>query len=143
MITPLEHSLLSTIIDKVNYVTPTYFNWDTIYLKSYPSVIVIITCILYFIFNVIIGPVIEEFFFRGVLTNKLKKYGYLAPIFVTIIFSLYHLWLPFDNLFRIAAFLLPSILTYKYQDIRISIGFHCVCNLFSTISFILSVFSIS
>lgn len=42
----------------------------------------------------------------------------------------------FDNIFRITIFILPSILSYKYNDIRISIGFHCTCNLFSTISFI-------
>lgn len=139
IITPLEHSLLSNIIDKVNSITPTYFSWNPNNLVNYSNIMIITTCILYFILNVIIFPVIEEFFFRGVLTNKLKEYGYLAPIFVTIVFSIYHFWLPFDNLFRIAAFILPSILTYKYKDIRISIGFHCACNLLSAITFILGV----
>lgn len=141
IITPLEHSLLSNIIEKINSITPDYFNWNPIHLANYSNVMVVTTCGLYFIFNVIICPVIEEFFFRGVLTNKLQKYGYIAPIFVTIVFSLYHLWLPFDNLFRIVAFILPSVLAYKYKDIRITIGFHCACNLFSTLSFIVSVLS--
>ena len=139
IITPLEHSILSNIINKVNSITPTYFNWDPSVLTNYSNTMIIITCIFHFMLNVIIFPIIEEFFFRGVLTNKLKEYGYLAPVFITIIFSLYHFWLPFDNLFRIAAFILPAILAYKYKDIRISIGFHCTCNLFSTISFILTV----
>ncbi len=139
IITPLEHSLLSNVIDKVNNITPTYFSWNSSNLVNYSNIIITITCVLYFLLNVIIYPIIEELFFRGVLTNKLKKYGYLAPIFVTVVFSLYHFWLPFDNLFRITAFMLPSILTYKYNDIRISIGFHCACNLFSTITFILGV----
>lgn len=139
LITPLEHSLLANVIDKINDITPTYFSWNSNNLTNYSNTMIITTCILYFIFNVIICPIIEEFFFRGVLTNKLKKYGYLAPIFVTIVFSLYHFWLPFDNLFRIVAFILPSIFVYKYKDIRISIGFHCACNLFATVSFILSV----
>lgn len=138
-ITPLEHHLFSNTINKVNDITPTYFNWDTDNLKNYSNAMILCTCVLYFALNVIIGPVIEEFFFRGVLTEKLKKYNYIAPIFVTIVFSLYHLWLPFDNLFRISVFILPSILTYKYKDIRIGIGFHCACNLFSTASFILNV----
>lgn len=140
LITPLEHSLLSNVIDKVNNITPTYFSWDASNLANYSNIIITITCVLYFLLNVIIYPIIEELFFRGVLTNKLKKYGYLAPIFVTVVFSLYHFWLPFDNLFRITAFILPSILAYKYNDIRITIGFHCACNLFSTISFIMMVF---
>ncbi len=139
IITPLEHNLFSDVIDKINGVMPTYFSWDPSNLVNYSNIMIIITCVSYFLLNVIVFPVIEEFFFRGVLTNKLKKYGYLAPIFVTIVFSIYHFWLPFDNLFRIAVFMLPSILAYKYNDIRISIGFHCTCNLFSTISFILGV----
>lgn len=139
VITPLEHSLLSNVINKVNNITPTYFSWDSSNLVNYSNTMIIITCVLYFLLNVIIYPIIEELFFRGVLTNKLKKYGYLAPIFVTVVFSLYHFWLPFDNLFRLTVFILPSILAYKYNDIRISIGFHCACNLFSTISLIMAV----
>lgn len=139
IITPLEHSLFSNVIDKINGIMPTYFSWDSSNLVNYSNTMIIITCVLYFLLNIIIYPIIEELFFRGVLTSKLKKYGYLAPIFVTIIFSLYHFWLPFDNIFRITVFILPSILAYKYNDIRISIGFHCACNLFSTVSFILNV----
>lgn len=45
----------------------------------------------------------------------------------------------YDNMFRIIVFMFPSVLAYKYNDIRISIGFHCACNLFSTISFIMTV----
>lgn len=139
LITPFEHNLFSNIIDKLNESIPIYFSWDSSNLMNYSNELILITCLLYFLLNVIVYPIIEEFFFREVLTNKLKKYGYLAPIFVTIIFSIYHFWLPFDNLFRITAFILPSILVYKYKDIRISIGFHCSCNLFSTITFILGV----
>lgn len=139
IITPLEHNLFSNVIDKINGTMPAYFSWDPSNLANYSNGMIIITCVLYFLLNVIIYPVIEEFYFRGVLTSKLKKYGYLAPVFVTVVFSIYHFWLPFDNLFRIAVFMLPSILAYKYNDIRISIGFHCTCNLFSTISFILEV----
>ncbi len=138
-ITPLEHKLLSDVIDKVNRITPTYFSWDASNLANYSDSAVIITCVLYFLLNVIIYPMIEEFFFRGVLTNELKKYGYWAPVFVTVIFSLYHFWLPFDNIFRIVIFMLPSIFAFKYNDIRISIGFHCTCNLFTTLSFITAV----
>lgn len=137
IITPLEHRLLSNVIDKTNGIMPTYFSWDSSNILNYSNTMIIITCVVYFLLNVIIYPIIEELFFRGVLTNKLKKYGYLAPIFVTVVFSLYHFWLPFDNIFRIIVFILPSILVYKYNDIRISIGFHCACNLFSTISFIM------
>lgn len=139
IVTPLEHSLFSNQMDKLNKIIPAYFSWDSSNLINYSNVMVIITCLFYFLLNVIVYPVIEEFFFRGVLTNKLERYGYLAPIFVTVVFSLYHFWLPFDNLFRIAVFILPSLLAYKYKDIRISIGFHCICNLFSTIIFILGV----
>lgn len=77
-ITPLEHSLLYNVIDKINGIMPTYFSWNSSKLVNYSNTMIIITCILYFLLNVIIYPIIEELFFRGVLTNKLKKYIVLA-----------------------------------------------------------------
>ena len=71
LLTPLEHNLLSNVIDKINQVMPSYFSWDSSNLVNYSNAMIIITCIMYFLLNVIIYPIIEEFFFRGVLTNKL------------------------------------------------------------------------
>lgn len=75
------------------------------------------------------------------LSNNLQKQGLFVPVIVSVLFSLYHLWLPFNNVFRITVFTVAYVITYKKKDIGIAIVFHCLCNLFTSVSFIVSVFS--
>lgn len=138
-IAPLENSLFAPLS---NDITPGYFNWNDIeYLKQYSKEILLITCVVYFICNVIIGPIIEELFFRGYLTSKISRFGSFAPLIITVLFSLYHFWLPFNNLFRICAFFPAAWIAWKKKNIYIAIVFHCLCNLLSTVGFIISVYS--
>jgi hypothetical protein len=139
---PLENKLFAPISDKLLQRIPAYFDWNNIeYIKQYSKGVLLLTCSGYFIFNVFVGPVIEELFFRGYLTSKLSRYGNYAPLNVTVLFSLYHLWLPLNNLFRISVFFPAALTTWRKKNIYISIVFHCLCNLTSTVSFIVSVYS--
>lgn len=141
-IAPLENNLVAPISDRLAQITPAYFDWSNIeYLKQYSSGMVLLACIGYFVLNVIVGPIVEELFFRGYLTAKISRFGNLAPVIVTILFSLYHLWLPFNNLFRIAVFLPSALVVWRKNNIYIGIVFHCLCNAISAISFISSVYS--
>lgn len=138
-VAPLENSLMTGATAKLNELLPAYFNWTDIELaKQYPRGILILTSVLYVLMNAFICPTIEEMYFRGYLTNKLDKYGIVAPILVTLAFSLYHWWLPFNNIFRICFFVVASIIVYKKKNIYISMVFHTLCNLFSSISFVMA-----
>jgi len=140
-IAPLENNLFAPISDRLTQITPAYFDWSNIeYMKQYPKGILLLTCVGYFVLNVIVGPIVEELFFRGYLTAKISRFGDLAPLIITILFSLYHFWLPFNNLFRIAVFLPAAWVAWKKNNIYISIVFHCLCNLLSTVRFIASVY---
>lgn len=141
-IAPLEQILTAPLSDRLNEILPIYFNWyDLEFLKGYSDNILIITFAIFFLMNVIVGPIIEELFFRGYLTSKISRYGKLAPLIVTVLFSLYHLWLPFNNLFRIAIFLPAAFVAWKQKNIYITIAFHIFCNFFSTISIIVAFYS--
>lgn len=141
-IAPLENSLFAPFSNKIAQIIPEYFNWNNFeYIKEYSKGILLVTCVVYFLFNVIIFPIIEELFFRGYLTSKISRFGNFAPLIITVLFSLYHFWLPFNNLFRICAFFPAAWVAWKKKNIYISIVFHCLCNFFSTISFIISVYS--
>lgn len=141
-IAPLEQILTAPLSDRLNEILPIYFNWyDLEFLKGYSDNILIITFAIFFMMNVIVGPIIEELFFRGYLTSKISRYGKLAPLIVTFLFSLYHLWLPFNNLFRIAIFLPAAYVAWKQKNIYITIAFHIFCNFFSTISIIVAFYS--
>ncbi len=137
---PLENSLLAPVREAVLSRLPVGFDWqNTEYVKTFSKPVIIVTCIYYGIFNVIIGPVTEELFFRGYLTSHYKKQTAFTPVLIVILFSLYHFWLPFNNVFRILAFGPAAFVAYKKKNIYISMCFHCMCNLFSVVGFIMAV----
>ena len=141
-IAQLENWVMANLSDQLFSLLPTYFDWNNFeYMKQYPKTILLFTSVFYLLLNVLICPVIEEIYFRGYLTNRLKRYGVLAPIIVTVVFSFYHWWLPFNNIFRISIFAVVAVIAYKKKNIIISIVFHCLCNLFSSISFIIALLS--
>lgn len=140
IVAPIENNLFAEISNKLTQSMPAYFDWSNIeYFKQYSNSMLMLTCIGYFILNVIVGPIIEELFFRGYLTSRISRFGNFAPLIITVLFSLYHFWLPFNNLFRILIFFPAALIAWKKKNIYISIVFHCLCNLFATISFIISV----
>lgn len=140
MVAPLEDALLSGISSKTLAVLPAQFDWNNMQLlRSYPHNTLIITCIVYFLFNVFIGPITEELFFRGYLTSQMNRWGKWTPLMITVLFSLYHLWLPFNNIFRILAFYPAAYVGWKKKSVMIPILFHVFCNMFSTVVFIMAV----
>jgi len=141
-IQPLENMLLSEPREKLLSLLPVGFDWNNIeYKKNFPKNIILVTCAIYFIFNVFVGPITEEFFFRGYLTAHNSRYGKWTPVIITIIFSLYHFWLPFHNIFRIFAFLPMAYVSFRKKNIYFCMVSHILCNSFSTISFIISAVS--
>lgn len=136
----LENMLLFPLRERLLSFLPVGFDWNNIeYIKSFPENIRLATCIVYFALNVFIGPITEEFFFRGYLTAYNSKYGKWTPVMITIIFSLYHFWLPFQNIFRIFVFLPMAYTSYRKKNLYICMASHIFCNLFSTISFITAI----
>ena len=139
-VAPLENTILAPVRQAVLNRLPVGFDWQNIgYVKTFPKAVLIVTCVYYGIFNVIIGPVTEELFFRGYLTSHFKKQNSLTPVLIVILFSLYHFWLPFNNVFRILVFGTAAFITYKKKNIYISMCFHCMCNLFSVVGFVIEV----
>lgn len=142
-IMPLEARLFGQLTERLSALLPAYFDWsNTAYLERYGRSTMILTAVVLMIFNGLIGPIIEELFFRGYLTAKIRRYGWLAPVIITVLFSLYHLWLPFDNLFRIAAFFPAFYLAWKKNNIYIAIVCHVLSNLFSTINIIMMIMAV-
>lgn len=139
-VAPLENQIFTQMRTALLNRLPTGFDWTNYeYIKSFSKPTLILTCVYYGIFNVLIGPITEELFFRGYLTSHYKKQGLFVPILITVLFSLYHFWLPFHNVFRILAFSPVAYVAYKKKNIYISIWFHCMCNLFSVAGFVLVV----
>lgn len=140
-IAPIENQSFAEMRTGVLDKLPTGFDWTNYeYLKSFSKPILILTCVYYGIFNVLLGPITEELFFRGYLTSHYEKQSLFTPILIAILFSLYHFWLPFNNVFRILAFTPVAYVAYRKKNMYISICFHCFCNLFSVVGFAIAVF---
>ena len=136
-IAPIENQVFAEIRSNILNRLPRGFDWTNYeYLKTFSNPMLIITCVYYGIFNVLIGPITEELFFRGYLTSHYETQKSFTPVMIAILFSLYHFWLPFNNVFRVLAFAPVAYVAYKKKNLYISIYFHCLCNLFSTMSFI-------
>ena len=139
-IAPVENRIFAKARTSLLNNLPVGFDWTNYdYLKSFSKPMLIFTCIYFGVFDVLLGPITEELFFRGYLTSHYKKQSSFTPILVTVLFSLYHFWLPFNNIFRILIFTPVAFVAYKKKNFYISICFHCLCNLFASISFALAV----
>lgn len=137
---PIENQVFEEIGSNVLNSLSRGFDWtDYKYLKTFSTPILIIICVFYGIFNVLIGSITEELFFSGYITSHYEKQKAFTPIMIAILFSLYHFWLPFNNVFRILIFAPVSYVAYKKKNLYISICFHCLCNLTTTLDFILTV----
>ena len=140
-IAPIENQVFAEIRSDVLNSLPKGFDWTNYkHLKTFSTPILIITCAYYVFFNVLLAPITEELFFRGYLTSHYEMQKSFTPIVIAILFSLYHFWLPFNNVFRVLAFAPVAYVAYKKKNLYISIYFHCLCNLFSTLGFILAIF---
>lgn len=139
-VAPIENQIFATMRSNVLDNLPMGFDWTNYeYMKSFSKPMLILTCVYYGIFNVLIGPITEELYFRGYLTSHYKKQSSITPILIAVLFSLYHFWLPFNNAFRILTFVPVVYMAYKKKNLYISIYFHCLCNLFSAVGFALTV----
>ncbi|MBB2184441.1 CPBP family intramembrane metalloprotease [Lachnospiraceae bacterium MD1] len=137
VIAPLEHGLLfSTIFKNVpEYYKLSYFAES---YMNYPKSMVIIALVLYALGNGILAPIVEELYFRGFLMPRISRYGNWAPVIITVLFSVYHLFSPWENFTRILAILPFTYCVYKKKNIIIGMVVHCTLNMASVIMTIMS-----
>lgn len=76
----------------------------------------------------LVVPWIEELYFRGYLQPRLHRFGIWAPMIGHGLFTLYHLWQPW-NLPSIFVAVLPlAYLTWWTRDVRLAIAVHATVN---------------
>jgi len=118
--------ILSLIYNVLSFYINKFFNISNLYQE--------INIFKTLISMVLIGPIIEELMFRGIIYNSLKeKYSNMKAILITTtLFSLMHV-----NIFQmIYAFALGFILIYvyeKYKTIKAPIIVHMFSNLTTTL----------
>ena len=97
--------------------------------------------IMYILVNGILGPLVEELYFRGYLLPRLEHTKEWAPILNVVLFSLYHFYSPWENLIRIVALLPLVYLVWRKKDIKFSIFLHIILNSLGGVMILMVVYS--
>jgi len=92
---------------------------------NYSKTNLIVTYSLYLLFVVILGPLVEEIYFRGYLFPRMK--GKYAILFHSFLFAAYHVFTPWMIISRTIGFI-PMILLVKKKGIYHGIVIHILCN---------------
>ena len=90
--------------------------------------VLLVTGLCLLLFNVILGPLVEELYFRGYLLPRLHRFGIWAPLINISLFATYHLWKPWDVLTLIVILLPMGYAVWRTRDIRIGIAVHIGLN---------------
>lgn len=96
--------------------------------KNYSIWIRILVIITSFILGAILGPYVEELYFRGYLMSRIGKNNWITPLIHTILFAIYHLWTPWLIPMRILALLPMVYFVWWKKDIKIGIIAHIAVN---------------
>jgi uncharacterized protein len=95
-----------------------------------------ITLVAYFLLNVLIGPVVEELYFRGYLLPRMTRIGVWAPLVNTVLFSLYHFWSPWSFLARVAGVAPFAYAVWRTENVYLGMVVHVLLNGIGTASLI-------
>ncbi len=94
-----------------------------------------VVIIPYLLFVGIVGPLIEELYFRGYLLPRLARFGRWGILLNAALFALYHFWSPWHLISRVFS-TLPFALSAKQGSLNVAIVTHMLAN---TIGFILTI----
>jgi membrane protease YdiL (CAAX protease family) len=137
-IAPIEQNMMySTIFRGV----PEYFKLADFvkHYGEYSKTTIMISLVLYAIGNGVLGPIVEELYFRGLLMSHIQRFGKWAPFMISVLFSAYHLFSPWENITRIIACFPFVYCVYKKKNIFIGMVVHCFLNMSSVIMTIMVV----
>jgi membrane protease YdiL (CAAX protease family) len=87
-----------------------------------------LTIVLLLVLNGVLGPVVEEMYFRGYLLPRISRFGRWAPVINTVLFSLYHFWSPWQIITRIIAVLPLVSAVYWKRNIYVGMLTHVLLN---------------
>lgn len=100
--------------------------------------ILIVTFSLGIVIDGILGPVVEEMYFRGYLLPSMDHLGKLAPLLNATLFTLYHFWQPHNYPGIFAVSLVLSYAAWWKKSVRLSIGIHCLVNIAGSLTGLLA-----
>ncbi|MFL5671360.1 MAG: CPBP family intramembrane glutamic endopeptidase, partial [Chloroflexota bacterium] len=88
----------------------------------------IVTIAAYVAINGLLGPIVEELYFRGFLLPRMERFGRWAPLLNVTLFSLYHFWSPWQLIARIVG-IGPTVYAVRAtRNVWLGAVVHCSLN---------------
>jgi membrane protease YdiL (CAAX protease family) len=94
----------------------------------------IITLVAYGALNGVVGPVVEELYFRGFLLPRMSQFGRWAPLLNVLLFSIYHFWSPWQILSRVAGVSPLAYAVWRKENVYLGIVVHVMLNTISVVT---------
>ena len=94
-----------------------------------PTGVIAALLVIAFVFNGLVGPMTEEMYFRGYLLPRIDRYGPWAPVFNTLLFSIYHVWTPWRWPQIAIGFVLLALAAWRTRSIYVSMTAHVTVNI--------------
>jgi len=129
---PLSNYLLNTVFRFI----PRWYNCNQ-ELSVYSRDSLILLILVSFFFFTLIGPLVEELYFRGYLLARMKWMGKYSVLLNAVLFAVYHFWTPWLIASRVAAFLPLYYYVYKKDSLKLAILVHCIANFTDVIALIM------
>jgi membrane protease YdiL (CAAX protease family) len=108
---------------------PDWFSAGIHGLSAYPPGVEAATLALWFLSVVIVGPAVEEIYFRGWLLPQLPGSRWMGCTTHTALFAVYHLWQP-QAWLTVFLFALPlTALAITRRKVTLSVIVHCGVNI--------------
>jgi membrane protease YdiL (CAAX protease family) len=124
-------SLVDPIIAKAwfGWLPDWFFVFDLNQLKTFSREALLITFWVALIVNGFLGPITEEYYFRGHLLPRLSRLGNWAPLVNISLFSLYHFWIPWEFFSRIVWLLPWGYVVWRKKNFYLMMIAHCTVNI--------------
>jgi len=119
---------LSELLEGCFLWIPDIFRIDMGLSGGYSKQTLIITYLSSFLLVTLIGPLIEECYFRGYLLPRMPDMGGWTPLVHSALFALYHTWTPWLAVSRTLA-LLPLVCIVRWKkNLALGMIAHCLLN---------------
>ena len=97
-------------------------------IGEYSATAWLLTLAAYLVINGLLGPIVEELYFRGYLLPRMDRFGRWAPLVNVSLFSLYHFWSPWQIVARILGIGPTVYAVWWKRNVWLGIAVHCALN---------------
>ena len=121
---------------------PDWLRLDKYSMEDWGVGILRVTAVVNLVINGLLGSFTEEVYFRGFLLPRMNMLGKFAPLVNAALFSVYHLFSPWEVITRVLGCTPFAYAVWFKKDMRISMIVHCSMNLIGSIGMMITVFSL-